>query len=140
MVLLSILIDLDGVKSKAAPKSPPRSSWSKFGLLGNGLFGQIWRTRQQKSVVCNKEVPLANHGSKAKQAFMQLEHEIAMLAQIEHVNIVGTQMENDKLYFLPKLMTRDHWHQWQGIIGINDKQFYEFPFKHIQILDSNCNP
>ena len=106
-----------------APRRPPWSSWSKAGLLGSGLFGDVYEGMGNKGAwFAVKEIPLPNQGSKAKRAFLQFEREIAMLAKLEHMNIVkyfGTEMKDDKLYLFSELMSKGSlasvYKQYQGL-------------------------
>lgn len=117
------------MSSEVAPRRPPWSSWSKAGLLGSGLCGKVYEGWGNKGVwFAVKEIPLPNQGSEAKQAFLQLEREIAMLAKLEHTNIVkyfGTQMEDDKLYLFSELMSK-------GSLESVYKQYHGLHFEQIQ--------
>lgn len=106
-----------------APRRPPWSSWSKAGLLGSGLFGDVYEGMGNKGAwFAVKEIPLPNQGSKAKRAFLQFEREIAMLAKLEHMNIVkyfGTEMKDGKLCLFSELMSKGSlasvYKQYQGL-------------------------
>lgn len=129
ILLLSTLADLDGASAEVAPRRPPWSFYQKAGLLGSGLFGEVYEGWGNKGVwFAVKEIPLPNQESKVKQAFLQFECEIAMLAKLEHINIVkyfGTQMEDDKLLLFSELMSK-------GSLASVYKQYHGLHFEQIQ--------
>ncbi|KAE8669443.1 Mitogen-activated protein kinase kinase kinase 1 [Hibiscus syriacus] len=56
-----------------------------------------------------KEVSLLDQGSQGKQSIIRLEHEISLLSQFEHENIVqyyGTAKDDSKLYIFLELVTK----------------------------------
>ncbi|XXG87218.1 hypothetical protein AAC387_Pa11g1960 [Persea americana] len=83
-------------------------SWIRGQLIGSGSFGTVYEgITDDGYFVAVKEVSLLDKGSQAQQCIHQLEHEIALLSQFEHENIVrylGTDKEEAKLYIFLELM------------------------------------
>ncbi|RWR92844.1 mitogen-activated protein kinase kinase kinase 1 [Cinnamomum micranthum f. kanehirae] len=83
-------------------------SWIRGQLIGSGSFGTVYEAITDDGYfVAVKEVSLLDKGSQAQQCIHQLEHEIALLSQFEHENIVrylGTDKEEAKLYIFLELM------------------------------------
>ncbi|XVE60391.1 hypothetical protein DITRI_Ditri05aG0125000 [Diplodiscus trichospermus] len=84
--------------------------WEKGELLGRGSFGSVFEGISDDGFFfAVKEVSLLDQGSQGKQSLIQLEHEIALLSQIEHENIVqyyGTDKDESKLYIFLELVTK----------------------------------
>ncbi|CAL0317903.1 unnamed protein product [Lupinus luteus] len=86
------------------------TNWQKGGLLGRGSFGSVYEGISGDGFFfAVKEVSLLDQGSQGKQSVCQLEHEIALLSQFEHENIVqyyGTEMDESNLYIFIELVTK----------------------------------
>ncbi|KAA3484933.1 mitogen-activated protein kinase kinase kinase 1-like [Gossypium australe] len=84
--------------------------WEKGELLGSGSFGSVYEGISDDGFFfAVKEVSLLDQGSQGKQSVIQLEHEIALLSQFEHENIVqyyGTDKDQSKLYIFLELVTK----------------------------------
>ncbi|XP_022747502.1 mitogen-activated protein kinase kinase kinase 1-like [Durio zibethinus] len=84
--------------------------WEKGELLGRGSFGSVFEGISDDGFFfAVKEVSLLDQGSQGKQSIIQLEHEIALLSQFEHENIVqyyGTDKDESKLYIFLELVTK----------------------------------
>ncbi|KAK8552247.1 hypothetical protein V6N13_120657 [Hibiscus sabdariffa] len=84
--------------------------WEKGELLGRGSFGSVFEGISDDGFFfAVKEVSLLDQGSQGKQSIIQLEHEIALLSQFEHENIVqyyGTDKDDSKLYIFLELVTK----------------------------------
>ncbi|XP_039041669.1 mitogen-activated protein kinase kinase kinase 1-like isoform X1 [Hibiscus syriacus] len=84
--------------------------WEKGELLGRGSFGSVFEGISDDGFFfAVKEVSLLDQGSQGKQSLIQLEHEIALLSQFEHENIVqyyGTDKDDSKLYIFLELVTK----------------------------------
>ncbi|XVE55407.1 hypothetical protein DITRI_Ditri03aG0156200 [Diplodiscus trichospermus] len=84
--------------------------WEKGELLGRGTFGSVFEGISDDGYFfAVKEVSLLDQGSQGKQSIMQLEHEIALLSQFEHENIVqyyGTDKDESNLYIFLELVTK----------------------------------
>ncbi|XWS25213.1 hypothetical protein CRYUN_Cryun27aG0050300 [Craigia yunnanensis] len=84
--------------------------WEKGELLGRGTFGSVFEgIADDGFFFAVKEVSLLDQGSQGKQSIIQLEHEIALLSQFEHENIVqyyGTDKDESKLYIFLELVTK----------------------------------
>ncbi|KAG8493916.1 hypothetical protein CXB51_011271 [Gossypium anomalum] len=84
--------------------------WEKGELLGRGSFGSVFEGISDDGFFfAVKEVSLLDQGSQGKQSIIQLEHEIALLSQFEHENIVqyyGTDKDQSKLYIFLELVTK----------------------------------
>ncbi|KAG0449755.1 hypothetical protein HPP92_027202 [Vanilla planifolia] len=78
------------------------TSWIRGRRLGSGSFGTVYEGISNDGIfIAIKEVSLLDRGSSAQQCIDQLEHEIALLSQFEHENIVryyGTDKEESKLF------------------------------------------
>ncbi|CAM8920752.1 unnamed protein product [Rhodiola kirilowii] len=89
---------------------PIIQGWMKGGLLGRGSYGSVYEGISENGFFfAIKEVSLVDEGSQAKQSVSQLEHEIALLRQFEHENIVqyyGTDKDETNLYIFLELVTR----------------------------------
>ena len=109
---------------RVPPKKPSWSTWVKGDLLGSGSFGTVYEGVGSNGMFfAVKEVPLSDEGKGAKQAIMQLEQEIALLSEIQHINIVqylGTEREEDKLYIFLELVSK-------GSLAKVYKQYELFP-------------
>ncbi|KAE8701744.1 Mitogen-activated protein kinase kinase kinase 1 [Hibiscus syriacus] len=86
------------------------TDWEKGELLGRGSFGSVFEGISDNGFFfAVKEVSLLDQGSQGKQSIIQLEHEIALLSQFEHENIVqyyGTEKDDSKLYIFLELVTK----------------------------------
>ncbi|KAK8492296.1 hypothetical protein V6N13_110010 [Hibiscus sabdariffa] len=86
------------------------TSWQKGDLLGRGSFGSVYEGISDDGFFfAVKEVSLLDQGSQGKQSIIQLEHEIALLSQFEHENIVqyyGTDKDQSNLYIFLELVTK----------------------------------
>ncbi|XWS15077.1 hypothetical protein CRYUN_Cryun35bG0063300 [Craigia yunnanensis] len=84
--------------------------WEKGELLGRGSFGSVFEGISDDGFFfAVKEVSLLDQGSQGKQSIIQLEHEIALLSQFEHENIVqyyGTDKDESNLYIFLELVTK----------------------------------
>ncbi|XWS21579.1 hypothetical protein CRYUN_Cryun30bG0066400 [Craigia yunnanensis] len=84
--------------------------WEKGELLGRGSFGSVFEGISDDGFFfAVKEVSLLDQGSQGRQSIIQLEHEIALLSQFEHENIVqyyGTDKDESKLYIFLELVTK----------------------------------
>ncbi|XVF64653.1 hypothetical protein PTKIN_Ptkin09bG0185100 [Pterospermum kingtungense] len=84
--------------------------WEKGELLGRGSFGSVFEGISDNGFFfAVKEVSLLDQGSQGKQSIVQLEHEIDLLSQFEHENIVqyyGTDKDDSKLYIFLELVTK----------------------------------
>ncbi|XVF39422.1 hypothetical protein PTKIN_Ptkin01aG0033400 [Pterospermum kingtungense] len=84
--------------------------WEKGELLGRGSFGSVFEGISDDGFFfAVKEVSLLDQGSQGKQSIIQLEHEIALLSQFEHENIVqyyGTDKDDSNLYIFLELVTK----------------------------------
>ncbi|GMI82890.1 MAPK/ERK kinase kinase 1 [Hibiscus trionum] len=84
--------------------------WEKGELLGRGSFGSVFEGISDDGFFfAVKEVSLLDQGNQGKQSIIQLEHEIALLSQFEHENIVqyyGTDKDDSKLYIFLELVTK----------------------------------
>lgn len=109
---------------RVLPKKPSWSTWVKGELLGSGSFGTVYEGVGSNGMFfAVKEVPLSDEGKSAKQAIMQLEQEIALLSEIQHINIVqylGTEREDEKLYIFLELVSK-------GSLAKVYKQYDLFP-------------
>ncbi|KAK4755888.1 hypothetical protein SAY87_009645 [Trapa incisa] len=85
-------------------------NWQKGMLLGSGSFGSVYEgIAEDGFFFAVKEVSLLNQGDQGKESIVQLEHEIALLSQFEHENIVqyyGTDKDNSNLYIFLELVTK----------------------------------
>ncbi|WJX57674.1 mitogen-activated protein kinase kinase kinase [Trifolium repens] len=85
-------------------------SWQKGELLGRGSFGSVYEGISEDGFFfAVKQVSLLDQGSQGKQSVIQLEHEIAVLSQLEHENIVryiGTEMDESNLYIFIEFVTK----------------------------------
>ncbi|KAK2429627.1 mitogen-activated protein kinase kinase kinase [Trifolium repens] len=85
-------------------------SWQKGELLGRGSFGSVYEGFTEDGFFfAVKQVSLLDQGSQGKQSVVQLEHEIAVLSQLEHENIVrylGTEMDESNLYIFIEFVTK----------------------------------
>ncbi|KAI5435903.1 Mitogen-activated protein kinase kinase kinase 1 [Lathyrus oleraceus] len=85
-------------------------SWQKGELLGRGSFGSVYEGISEDGFFfAVKQVSLLDQGSHGKQSVVQLEHEIALLSQFEHENIVryiGTEMDESNLYIFIEFVTK----------------------------------
>lgn len=85
-------------------------SWQKGELLGRGSFGTVYEGISEDGFFfAVKQVSLLDQGSQGKQSVVQLEHEIALLSQFEHENIVryiGTEMDESNLYIFIEFVTK----------------------------------
>ncbi|AES97782.1 putative mitogen-activated protein kinase kinase kinase STE-STE11 family [Medicago truncatula] len=85
-------------------------SWQKGELLGRGSFGTVYEGISEDGFFfAVKQVSLLDHGSQGKRSVVQLEHEIALLSQFEHENIVryiGTEMDESNLYIFIEFVTK----------------------------------
>ncbi|KAJ3672943.1 hypothetical protein LUZ60_006317 [Juncus effusus] len=85
-------------------------SWVKGNQLGSGSFGTVYEAISDEGIFfAIKEVSLLDQGSNAQQCITQLEHEIALLSQFQHENIVqyyGTEKGENKLYIFIELVTQ----------------------------------
>ncbi|KAF3789982.1 Mitogen-activated protein kinase kinase kinase 1 [Nymphaea thermarum] len=83
-------------------------SWQRGEVLGSGSFGTVYEGISSDGFFfAVKEVVLIGQGG--NNQITQLEHEIALLSQFEHDNIVrylGTDKKNDKLYIFLELVTQ----------------------------------
>ncbi|XVE95404.1 hypothetical protein REPUB_Repub02eG0094200 [Reevesia pubescens] len=84
--------------------------WEKGEPLGRGSFGSVFEGISDDGFFfAVKEVSLLDQGSQGKQSIIQLEHEINLLSQFEHENIVqyyGTDKDESKLYIFLELVTK----------------------------------
>ncbi|KAK4757823.1 hypothetical protein SAY87_019124 [Trapa incisa] len=85
-------------------------NWQKGTCLGSGSFGTVYEgIADDGFFFAVKEVSLLNQGDQGKQSIMQLEHEIDLLSQFEHENIVqyyGTDKDSSNLYIFLEFVTR----------------------------------
>ncbi|CAL5189318.1 unnamed protein product [Lathyrus oleraceus] len=85
-------------------------SWQKGELLGRGSFGSVYEGISEDGFFfAVKQVSLLDQGSHGKQSVVQLEHEIALLSQFEHENIVryfGTEMDQSNVYIFIEFVTK----------------------------------
>ncbi|CAN6480163.1 unnamed protein product [Victoria cruziana] len=83
-------------------------SWQRGGILGSGSFGVVYEGISNDGFFfAVKEVLL--HGQGRKDQLSLLEHEVALLSQFEHQNIVrylGTDKEDGKLYIFLELVSQ----------------------------------
>ncbi|XP_031493169.1 mitogen-activated protein kinase kinase kinase 1-like [Nymphaea colorata] len=83
-------------------------SWQRGGILGSGSFGVVYEGISNDGFFfAVKEVSL--HGQGGKDQLSLLEHEVALLSQFEHQNIVrylGTDKEDGRLYIFLELVTQ----------------------------------
>ncbi|KAL8482045.1 hypothetical protein ACS0TY_028263 [Phlomoides rotata] len=86
------------------------SAWQKGGLLGSGSFGSVYEgIADDGFFFAVKEVSLLHQGNEGKQQIMQLEHEIDILRQFQHENIVqyyGTAKDESHLYIFLELVNQ----------------------------------
>ncbi|RHN55995.1 putative mitogen-activated protein kinase kinase kinase STE-STE11 family [Medicago truncatula] len=76
---------------------------SKVSIIGGAL------TQRDGFFFAVKQASLLDQGIRGKQSVFQLEHEIALLSQFEHENIVryiGTEMDESNLYIFIELVTK----------------------------------
>ncbi|XP_076893500.1 mitogen-activated protein kinase kinase kinase 1-like isoform X2 [Bidens hawaiensis] len=96
-----------------SPNGPLKCSitnWQKGDFLGRGSYGTVYEGFTGHGLFfAVKEVSLLEEGSQGKQSIVQLEHEISLLSQFQHENIVrhlGTDTGDGKLYIFLELVTK----------------------------------
>ncbi|VFQ69521.1 unnamed protein product [Cuscuta campestris] len=86
------------------------TGWQKGGLLGSGSFGTVYEGIADGGFFfAVKEVSLLDQCEEGRQRICNLEHEIALLRQFEHENIVqyyGTEKDDSKLYIFLELVSK----------------------------------
>ncbi|KAK1440325.1 hypothetical protein QVD17_06150 [Tagetes erecta] len=84
--------------------------WQKGVLLGRGSVGAVYEcVNEMGYFFAVKEVSLLDDCSQGKESIMQLEHEISLLSQLHHENIVqylGTDKAHGKLYIFLELAAK----------------------------------
>ncbi|KAI7757775.1 hypothetical protein M8C21_027944, partial [Ambrosia artemisiifolia] len=85
-------------------------NWQKGDYLGSGSLGTVYEGFTESGFFfAMKEVSLTVLGSHGNQSIIQVEHEISLLSQLHHENIVrylGTDMDDSKLYIFLELVTK----------------------------------
>ncbi|KAJ4756605.1 Mitogen activated protein kinase kinase kinase [Rhynchospora pubera] len=79
-----------------------KSEWQKGKLLGRGTFGQVYQgfNREGGHMCAIKEVTVVSDDKNSKECLRQLNHEIVLLSQLKHPNIVryyGSELTDDRL-------------------------------------------
>ncbi|KAD6795438.1 hypothetical protein E3N88_06334 [Mikania micrantha] len=101
------------VEYTVSPNGPLKfniKNWQKGDFLGRGSYGAVYEGYTEHGVcIAVKEVSLLDEGSQGQQSIAQLEHEISLLSQFQHENIVrylGTDTDDGKLYIFLELVTK----------------------------------